>query len=148
MSVSTLTVSVVGTTSLALTYANGYEVNAEGLGPGPRTYRRETVTSPYVRGRFLVDRQLDTHDATLDVWVYGSGASQLATRIATLLTAFDQLTYNLQVVIDGVTYEWKCEPADAAVGNGGVFDFWDLGAFQQVVHLIIPRDPLPVAGPL
>lgn len=148
MTVSTVTVTVTGATSLALTAANGYEVNVEGLGPGPRTYRRETVTSPFVRGRFLIDAQLDSTTAPLSIWVGGNSAAQLSTRISALIAAFDQLTFTLTVVIDGETYEWACEPADSVVGDSGTFDFWDLGAFQQVVHLNIPRDPLPVAGAL
>ena len=146
MTLSTVSATVTGTITLALSSANGYEIDADGLGPGPRTYRRETAQSPFVRGRFLIDTQLDTMQAPVTIWVGGSTASQLNTRVAALLAAFDQLSYQLDVVIDGVTYSWLCEPADSTVGTGGVFDFWELGAFQQTVSLVIPRDPLPVAG--
>src|SRR4051794_7570499 len=120
--VSTVTVTVTGTISLTLSAANGYEVNVEGLGPGPRTYRRETVTSPFVRGRFLIDAQLDSPTAPLSIWVGGSTAAQLSTRVAALIAAFDQLSYTLTVVIDGETYAWACEPADSTVGDAGAFD--------------------------
>lgn len=146
MTVSSLACSVIGTTSLTLSSANGYEVNLEGFGPGPRTYKRETISSPFTRGRWLIDAQLDQSLAPLSIWVGGSTASQLSSRLTSLLAVFDQLTYTFQAVIDGVTFQWACEPADVSLGSDGAFDFWDLGAFQQVVHMMIPRDPLPVAG--
>lgn len=148
MTISTLAVSVIGTTSLDLTAANGYEINADGFGPGSKTFRRETATSPYVRGRFLIGAVPDVQTAVLNVWVGGSSATDLASKVSTLLAAFEQRSYTLQAVIDGVTYQWACETADSVIGTGGTFDAFDLGAFQQVVHLSIPRDPLPVAGPV
>lgn len=146
MTISTVTMDVIGTISLSLTPANGYELNAEGLGPGARTYRRDTITSPFCRGRWVIDAQLDTMSAPLSVLVMGDTAAQLEARLGTLLAAFDQRTYTLQVVIDGITHQWLCEPADSSLGTDGIFDFWDLAAYQQVVHLIVPRDPLPLAG--
>lgn len=146
MTVSTLACSVIGTINLTLSAANGYEVNVEGFGPGPRTYKRETIGSPFTRGRWLIDAQLDTSTAPLTIWVGGSTAAEMWSRTDSLLEAFDQRDYIFQAVIDGVTFQWACEPADTSIGTDGVFDFWDLGAFQQVVHLQIPRDPVPVAG--
>ena len=146
MAISTVTVSVSGTIDLDLTYANGYELNADGLGPGTLTERREFVTGPFTRHRWLIDTQRDTSTAPLDVFVFGSTASSFNTRAAALIAAFKQFSYNLQVTIDGVLYEWVCEPADIAPGADGKLDFWDLGAFSQVFHLSIPRDPVPVNG--
>lgn len=146
MSVGSIAVDVIGTTSLSLTFANGYDI--DGIGPGAKSFRRNTVQSPYVPGRFITDIVADYQTAVLDVWVGGSSGSQLQTRVGTLLTAFEQFTYTLQVVIDGATYSWTCEPADSAVGQAGAFEEWDLGAFGQEVHLTIPRSPIPVAGPL
>lgn len=146
--ISTLTAVVTGTAGLTLSHANGYDISLERFGPGPRTWRRETITSPFMSGRWLIDSQLDTSNAPMDVFVFGTTASQFATRTDALLDAFSQRTYNLQLTIDGVLYEWACEPADIAPGADGEFNIGDLAAFGQDFHLSIPRDPVPVNGVL
>lgn len=145
---TTAVVDIIGTTSLSLTSANGYVVRSDGIAPGAKSMRRNTVTSPYVPGRFITDLVADFQTAELDVLVQGTSAADLRTKIGALLTAAEQYAYTLQVVIDGQTYSWMCEPADSTVGDSGAFVEADMDLFQQVVHLSIPRSPIPVAGPL
>jgi hypothetical protein len=145
--ISTLSASITGTLSLTLSSANGYEVNLEGFGPGPRIQNKQLATSPWVPRAVPISQVLDGQQKyPLSVWVGGSTASQLSTRLADVVAAMEQVTFVFTAVIDGVTWSWNCYGADTMLGSSGEFDWWDLGAFQQVVHLIVPRDPLPVAG--
>lgn len=138
----------LGLTDLPLTRANGYRIVRDGLGPGARLWRRQTVESPYVHGRILVGQSLDAMVATLHVRVEGSSAAQLETRMGALLAAMEQPAYVLEVVVDGVTYQWQCECADSAVGDAGLFGMFEMAEFQQVLRFTVPRQPVPLDGPL
>ena len=145
MSDLTLSVTISGTAGLALTEAAGYEVVS--VGPGARVWRKETVTSPFVHGRAVVAQVLDAGSFPLLVRVKALTAGSLATRIAALIAAVEQPVYNTTVVIDGVTWTWRCETADTAIGDGGSLDPHGLRSLQQLVTCSIPRHPVPLAGP-
>lgn len=145
-----LTVTITdGTLSdLALTPANGYRNLRGGLGPGGRLWRRQTAESPFVHGRILVGQSLDTEIATLHVLVEASTSAELTTRMTALLERMEQPSYVLQVDIDGVTYRWQCECADSAIGDGGLFKALDLMRYQQALRFTVPRQPVPLDGPM
>lgn len=116
------------------------------VGPGPLSWRRERITSPYIHGESLVGAVKETAAMSLSIRVLGTSAASLNTRTATLLRAFEQFNYQLTLVLDGVIWTWDCQPADYAGGDGGEFEPNLLRAFQQVYRFSIPRDPVPIAG--
>jgi len=147
--ISSLTAAITGTVSLTLSSANGYEVNLEGFGPGPRVQQRNLARSPWIPRVVPTSIVLDGDQRfPLSIWVGGSTADELSTRLAALIDALEQYTFVFTAVIDGVTWSWNCYAADTSVGDSGSFDWWDLGAFQQVVHAQVLRDPIPLAGAL
>lgn len=124
-----------------------YQIIRETLGPGSISWRRQTARSAYVHGEVLVGLVKDITVSTLGVRVLGSSAATLWSRMNTLLRAFEQYSYDLSVTLDGQTFTWRCQAADYAVGESGVFQDFHLRSLQQEVRFSIPRHPTPVAGP-
>lgn len=145
-----LTVTITGgdLSDLVLTRANGYLNLRGGLGPGARLWRRQTAESPFVDGRILIGRTLEMETATLQVLVVGSSSADLTAKMTSLLDRMEQPSFVLQVAIDGITYRWQCECADSAPGDAGAFDAVGLMQYQQALRFVIPRHPVPLAGPL
>lgn len=145
-----LTVTITdGTLSdLALTAANGYLNPRGGISPGQRVWRRQRVTSPYVHGGILVGQVLDIETVGLHILVEAASSAELETRMAALIDRMEQPSYVLQVEIDGVTYRWQCEPADSSVGDEGAFDAPKFMLFRQALRFQVPRQPVPLDGPL
>jgi hypothetical protein len=113
------------------------------FGPGAQVLRRETISSPFCRGRWLIDAQPDMQDAQLLLHVMGSSGSDLSTRVGTVIDAFRQLSYTLTWNFDGITSAYACEAADFDAGRMEDIDM----AFSAVPILFtIPHDPLPLSG--
>lgn len=144
-----LTVTITGGTlsDLSLTRANGYLNLRGGLGPGSRSFRRQTAQSPFVNGRILVGQSLDVEFAQLLVLVQAASSAQLVTRMSALLERMEQPSFVLQVVVDGITYRWQCECADSAPGDAGAFNATDLMVYRQALQFSVPRQPVPLDGP-
>lgn len=123
-----------------------FTVLGDTFGPGGQVRRRETVTSPYVKGRTLLHSVEDVQDARLDVEVGSTSGSGLSTNVGVLLAAFRQSIYTLTAVWDDVTVAWTCEPADYSVGPQGVLDDLGMKFFTVTVSLTVPRSPVPVSG--
>jgi hypothetical protein len=146
--VTAVAVSVTRTelslTALDLTTAP-FEVREEGLDVGATIWRREYERSPYIHGAQLVSAVKDiTEGCTLAVDVTGASQAAIATNLGTLLAAFSQWSYTLQVSLDGTAYAWACSPADWTVGfvsNDLVF------GLVCPVRLSFARQPVPVSGP-
>jgi hypothetical protein len=132
----------LGLADLAL-FTDTYTVALDGLDVGAVAWRRETVTSPYVHGAFEVGAVKDLTTLGLRVEVRGTSASDLQTKLSTLLAAFTQSTYTFSVTVNGSSYAWTCFRADYGV----VFDPGRVLANQAQVSLQIPRQPVPVTGP-
>lgn len=118
-------------------------------GPGATTWRRETVQSPFIHGEALIGAVKEQGSMNLKVRVYGTTDSNLASRVATLLAAFEQIEYTITFTVNSVAWgTWVCQPADYAPGasNDGL-DPWGLRAKQQEYSFVIPRNPLQSAGP-
>lgn len=129
------------------------DYDIESFGPGALSWRRQTVESKWVHGRFLVSAVKDADVAPLEVVVFGSSPADLDTKTRTLLDAFEQWTYDLTVTTDGVAHTWRCEPAEyRPAGRGGPAGSYEpfglvAGASSQQAYVFtIPRNPVPVAG--
>lgn len=127
--------------SLTLSPDNGYHIARDGIGPGDAQWRRISVESPYTSGRFLTHAVRDTQTVPLNLRVVGATNIQVFDRIHTLSAAFSQFQYTMLVTIDGVDFNWICEPADMTVGDSGAFTDLTLRSHQIKVGLSIPRKP-------
>lgn len=119
-----------------------------GFAIGAQTHRRETITSPFTPGRFLIGLVPDVQVNRLVVQVRGSSGSDLRSLVGTVLAAFTQTSYTVTSNYDGLIGSWDCEPADYSVGAEGVVDEFDLSFYEQAVTLLFPRSPLPLTGPV
>lgn len=126
-------------------HANGYEVVDGSLNAGQVSWRRSLVRSPFVEGAYETNavREL-VEGATVAVDVNGPDQTTIRTRVAALIAAFTQSTYELHVTLDGIAWAWTCMRADYSVGV--VSDDIVFGLAAPVV-LQFPRQPVPVAGP-
>lgn len=140
------TVTRTGTTPLALDVPGHYEIIA--FGPGGRSWRRDTVAGRYQHGRALLNAVLETGTAVLQVRVHGATWTQVVNRAQVLVDAFSQLAYTLSVTIDGASSTMTCEAADISLMGGETFQKHHAMAQMQEFQLIIPRNPVPVAGVL
>lgn len=117
----------------------------EGLDAGVVTWRREYARSPDVHGAVLISAVKDlVEGGRLEVDVSGASQAAVRTNVATLLAAFSQWSYTLQVSLDGTTWSWACMPADYSVG---VVDAATVFGLVCPVRLVFPRQPIPVSGP-
>lgn len=124
-----------------------YRVMDDTLGPGSFSWRKQTVESPYVHGRTVVNAVKDVQIAPLGVLVYGSTQALLHTRMGALARAFEQWDYTMTVTIDGtVVGQWTCEAADYAVGGDGAFAGKSMLSKVQPMTFQIPRHPVPLQG--
>lgn len=129
----------------ALTLGSGdYLILAEGMDFGPVTWRRQEARSPFIHGAIPTGQTKDITSAMMGIRVLGTTQSQLASNIDALVDAVSQWTYQINLDLDGTDYTWQCYSADYAVGaSDDRFDLLDVE-----VRLVIPRSPVPVAGPL
>lgn len=123
-----------------------YSLIRDGIGPGQMTWRRTTVQSPYLHGRFVVNTVKDTPQVNVNIRVKGTTYAWMAYYTENLLEAFEQRSYQLAITIDGENHTWLCEPADYSVGDAGQFQDLGFRSHQQEVHLVVPRYPIPFAG--
>ena len=132
------------TTALQLEEPGVYEIVS--IGPGGRTWRRRTVEGTYQHGRRSIGEVLETMTVPLVVRVHGTSWSQVSNRAQTLIDAVSQHTYILTVLMEGVTSQWLCEPAEVRMVAGDAWDKFEAMALQQTYQLTIPRDPIPLLG--
>lgn len=83
---------------------------------GSVTWRKETVTSPFVHGRTPVHEVKDVTESKVGVYVMGDTRATLDGNIETLIEAFtEQYSYELRLQVEGRDYHWRCERADYQV---------------------------------
>lgn len=128
-------------TDLAFSPANGYYIARDGWGPGEVVHRTEYVASPYVIGQTLVHSVKDLQTSVLRVRVKGDTQAEMYTRLEALCEAFEQFSYDLTIIVNGVTYSYECNTANYSVGQGGnLEDLW-LRSNTQMVSFEVPHKP-------
>lgn len=120
--------------------------NIVSFGPGATAFRRQTVQSQYAEGEALTHAVKDIMTSVLVVRVRGNTPAQQRSRLVALTRAFEQLAYELEIVIDGQVSRYACQAADWAVGADGIYNKFLLMARQEEVAFNIPRQPTPVEG--
>ena len=102
---------------------------------GQRTWRRQMVTSPFVHGGVPVTQVLETSTMNLTIQVKATSQESLADAIATLVAAFSQFEYEVNVVFDDQRWAWTCWSADIVVGS----DDERMAQWNIQVKLTVPR---------
>jgi hypothetical protein len=142
---SDLTVSLQvtreGSTSLELNDGVTY-ILTDRVTPGPITWRRESVTSPYLDGEFTVSRVREESDLQLVVDVIGTTLSEIDTAVEVLIDALTQPAFEITFTVEDVTYQWSCEAGDYVMAFENV-RFYNR---RTTVAFTIPRHPVPIQG--
>lgn len=110
---------------------------------GQLQYNRTQAGGPWLHGMRTVNRikQNVTEQCTIEVKADSSADAQEA--MATLITALQQDTYTLTVILDGqATYQYLCEAADYQV----VWAAPRLVAKQGQLTFSVERQPVPLVG--
>lgn len=117
-------------------------------GPGGKSWRRITAEGRYQHGRALIGAVLEQTTAPLVIRVYGDTWSHVSNRAQVLIDAFSQRSYLLTIEIDGVESQWRCEPATINIVGGDNWQKFHAMAGLQEYQISVPRDPVPVKGPM
>lgn len=141
MPITTVAASVGG---LNINDGASYLLTPQDLNPATVLYRRTQVTSPFVEGRFTVNRVLDAVEGTIVIDVMGSSQSNLQSNIAALVAAFTADEYTLTITIDGATYSWTCEAADYSM----LWQHERMHALRVPMRFAFQRQPVPAGGPV
>lgn len=121
-----------------------YAVSSDSILSGQVQMRRNTVQSSSVAGAFDVSA---VPDRVQDVWAIevldsGTGAVTLQSNLKVLITAFQQLQFNLTFTWDAATYTYACQSSDYVID-------WTSGraiARQLLVKFSLYRSPVAING--
>lgn len=129
---------------------------AQGLEPGGRLWRRDTVSSPYYAGRQLVGAVLDVVTSTITVRVLSATLDGLQVAMQQMVDALSQAQFTATSLVGPGGHQWSfawaCEPADlvplGADASTAGLDTFGLTASpkQLVIRATIPHSPVPVTG--
>jgi hypothetical protein len=117
-----------------------------GIDPGLSQMKYTWADSPFVAGQQLVNFVPDLTTMYLRFLVKGSDQEDAQANLAAIIQAcILQPSYQVSITIDGIaTYTWNCYPAEYQV----VFNQWAWFGPLPPLYLAIPRDPIPVSGPI
>lgn len=118
-----------------------YQVASEILG-GSQTWRRMSVSSPYVDGEYTVNATRGRVEERFGVQVYAEDQQTLQENIGLLVDAVSQFRFQLRLEMDEAVYIWQCEAADYTLD----FNQSRMMAKRALVNLLIPRSPKLVRG--
>ena len=117
------------------------------VGPGEVEWERQYSGNPFTHGQTLVSAVMRQGTLPLSVRCKGATNVVVENNRDALCRALEQFTYNLNITIDGVSFSWKCDPANYSVDetDGAINPFF-VRAKQSVVTADIPRDPISIVG--
>jgi hypothetical protein len=113
---------------------------------GQVTWNRNQVTSPFIDGAITTYRTKQMVTDTVNIEVLTTTYTGAMTSLRTLVQAFTQDTYNLQIGIGVSTaaLQYQCEAADYTMD-------WTNSrwvAKHLSISFSVPRNPVPILGPV
>ncbi|MGV8972721.1 MAG: hypothetical protein ACOH10_10400 [Rhodoglobus sp.] len=109
------------------------------FGPGETAQRRETTSSPMVRGRYASSIVEDQRMANVGVHVMSATEIGLQPLVMEVIAALTQFRYSLTWQWNGLSGTWACESADWALGLSGIIDEEWLAVDNQAVFFTVPH---------
>jgi len=92
-----------------------YELAADTFGSLSVTHRRQEAVNQFIEGTYTVNSLRENSQIPLSVYVRGATYAEFQAAYATLIEAFDQSTFEVRRVIEGVEVEWQCFSSDYSV---------------------------------
>lgn len=131
--------------ALSLVNANNHEIRVDSLNLGQPGNIIEWAESRFSDGGSPIAKRKGNAQGGMIVDCIGSTHTNCQSRIDELTDAFDQLYFDLSLVVDSTTYTWRLYAA-SAIGVGLMSPEHEYG-YIAAVTLAFPRSPTPVAGP-
>jgi len=94
-----------------------FKVEGSSFEETAQSYRRQTVESPYIGGRFVVNAVPDVVEETLVLWIYGQDQVDLDDNIELVVRLFSQFSYLLEMTYDTSKKRYECEMADYSISK-------------------------------
>lgn len=122
--------------------STNYRIAGPEIMAGQVSWDRQQINSPWVEGDITISRRRPNVNSQLTVYVAGTDQANLMTNIRTLVSAFSQDRYTLQINIGSAVNQWDCEAADYSVQ----MDTAHVYGKYIPVSFNIPRNPVPLSG--
>lgn len=94
-----------------------YKVEGSSFNETSNTWRRTTVESPWIGGRFLTNAVPDTVEENLTIYVYGQDQVDVQDNIDHLVQVFSQFSYIMEFALDQNRAQYQCECADYSISR-------------------------------
>jgi len=140
--VAKVTRSLLSMSDLDINDHSSYVVAGPSAMGGQVSWDRRQVNAPWVDGDITVSRRRQNVTEPLTIYVKGSTQAEMDTRIATLIQAFCQDRYGLQMIVGSANHAWDCEAADYQV----TLDTVHFHALYAQAVFQIPRKPVALSG--
>lgn len=113
-----------------------FELAADTFGTVSVTHRRSEATNPFIEGSYTVNSLRENMAVPLNVYVRGKDHAEFQAGIKQLAAAFDQSTFEVQRVVEGVVETWQCFASDYSINLQREFLHAKMGRLdaQLVVH--------------
>jgi hypothetical protein len=122
--------------------ASPYRVAGPSVMEGTTAWERNQVNAPWVEGDITISRRRGNVTSQLAIYVSGTTIGDMMTNVRTLVDAFNQDRYTLQINMGTAVNQWDCEAADYAV----VMDTAHVYNMYALVTFSLQRKPVPLAG--
>lgn len=106
------------------------------------SWRRQTVSSPWIEGQFTVGAVRDQVEDKLVVEVKGADQLSLQNNVKALIDAISQSSFSMTMSLDTAYYTYACEASDYTIDWTNTR--W-IGRQVQVT-IALRRSPVPVNG--
>lgn len=120
------------------------ELNAAPLKLGARSFneqrrslRKDMASSPFVEGEVAVLAVPGLVTEVVEVYVNGSSWAQIDESVELLVSAFEQLSYQMRVQREDSVVVYSCTPAETTVSRNRE----QYHAYMAVVTAEVPRQP-------
>jgi len=119
-----------------------YRIAGPSVMDGTTAWERNQVTSPWVEGDITISRRRGNVTSQLNIYVTGSTIGDMLANIRTLVDAFTQNRFTVQINMGTSVNQWDCEAADYSVvmDTAHVYNMYAMATFS------LQRKPIPVAG--
>jgi hypothetical protein len=116
-----------------------------GIEPAQSALKMVWADSPFVAGKIPVLATPDNSTLNLRLIIDGTSMADAQSKIAPIIQAIrGQLSYQVSVTLDSATYTWLCYTGDYTVAFNQMHTF----GYLVPMYLSLPRNPVPVAGPV
>ena len=118
--------------------AGGYELHAECFASRQVGQRKSEVTAEWYGGTYVWGSVPDQVAEDLVFYVSGATPYETATRLQTVVDAFESLSWQLVYRFGDLQETWQCTPADYSLESNQPLMF----ATKVIVRARVPRNPV------